>query len=399
MSRNAYREARRHPGRAAAMLALAAILHPAAQALADTTHSLVVRGSNRTFIVHVPPSYDGSRAFPVLLMFHGLGGTAAGAASSYYDWQATADTNRFLVVFPESLTPAGKDIPGFEDYDGTGKRWDVAHVFSNRVDSQDVEFTGAILDWLETNYNVRASHVFTTGHSYGAFFSYYVSACLDGRIQAFAEHSGGLMSYTFLVTFFWPLDVSSPPPSVPGLLLHSPGDGTVAYSNSVLLQAEMTAHGQTNLLVTLASGLGHGWDKTKNQAQWDFFMAQTPMIDDDADGMPDTWEWQHELDLAADDSAADPDGDGASHLEEYRAGTDPRNGDSVFKAESLASAAPGAVVIRWSSTTGKTYSVFSAAALPGPFTSVTNSLPATPPSNVFTGTAPGSAVYFRVAIP
>ncbi|HOW98107.1 MAG TPA: alpha/beta hydrolase-fold protein [Kiritimatiellia bacterium] len=398
MSRNAYREAR-HPGRATAMLAVAALLRTGAPALADTTHSLVVRGSNRTFIVHVPPSYDGSRAFPVLLMFHGLDGTAAGAASSYYDWQATADTNRFIVAFPESLSPAGKDIPGFEDYDGTGKRWDVAHVFSNRVDSQDVEFTGAILDWMETNYNVRGSHVFTTGHSYGAFFSYYVSACLDGRVKAFAEHSGGLKSYTFILTFYWPLDVSSPPPSVPGFLLHSPGDGTVAYSNSVLLQTEMTAHGQTNLLVTLAGGLGHGWDKTKNQAQWDFFMAQTPMIDDDADGMPDTWEWQHELDLGKDDSGSDPDGDGASHLEEYRAGTDPKDSSSVFKAETLASAMPDSVIIRWASATGKTYTVSAATNLGGGFTALTNGVPATPPVNVYTGGSPESAVYFRVAIP
>ncbi len=391
----------RHPGRRVTVFALCLLLHPMAQVFADSTHSLVVRGSNRTFIVHVPPSYDGSRAFPVLMMFHGMGSTAAAAASFTYDWQATADTNRFIVVFPESLSPEGKDVPGFEDYDGTGKRWDVAHVLDpDRTDSQDVDFTGAILDWLETNYTIRTTHVFTTGHSYGAFFSFYVSACLDGRIKAFAEHSGGLMSYTILfVTIYWPLDVSAPPPSIPGLLLHSPGDGTVAYSSSQLLQSRMNLRGQTNTFITLANELNHGWDKTKNQTQWDFFLAQTPVMDDDEDGIPDPWEFLHGLDADSDDSAADPDGDGANNLDEYRAGTDPQNPGSVFKGEPGADTSPGKILLQWSSVTGKTYSILSATNPGSTFSPVTSGLPATPPLNVYTAQPPEAAVYYRLAIP
>lgn len=49
-------------------------------------------------------------------------------------------------------------------------------------------------------------------------------------------------------------------------------------------------------------------------------------LDDDNDGMPDSWELEHNLDpLDPSDFDQDPDGDGYTNLEEFRAGTDPQD--------------------------------------------------------------------------
>ncbi len=53
--------------------------------------------------------------------------------------------------------------------------------------------------------------------------------------------------------------------------------------------------------------------------------------DTDGDGMPNAWETQNGLLTGSSDAAVDFDSDGASNLDEFRAGTDPRNALSVLR--------------------------------------------------------------------
>jgi poly(3-hydroxybutyrate) depolymerase len=239
---------------------------------------------------------------------------------------------------------------------GSGKHWDVN---MGSGDSQDLDFVTGIITWVSANYNCRASHVFTTGHSYGAYFSYYAAVHLCDDIAAFGEHSGGLVSNV------WPTAVPTGDPKVSGILLHSTGDGVVPYASSQNLHAGLQSNGHISVFITLAVGLGHNWDKSYNQTQWDFLMSHAPVIDDDADGMPDWWEDAHGLDSTTNDAAVDKDEDGASNLDEYTADTDPTNVLDVLKIGiTLDGAGPGDVITFWQSSSSRAYTLWSTTNLP-----------------------------------
>ena len=81
------------------------------------------------------------------------------------------------------------------------------------------------------------------------------------------------------------------------------------------------------------------------------------IVDSDHDGLPDWWEDKYGLNKNdSTDAALDADGDGASNLSEFFAGTDPKNPASVFRLVTLQPEA-GALRIRWSTVGGKTYVV------------------------------------------
>lgn len=79
----------------------------------------------------------------------------------------------------------------------------------------------------------------------------------------------------------------------------------------------------------------------------------------DSDGMPDSGETANGLTVGIDDSAADADGDGASNLSEYLAGTDPQASGSVFKITAVTTPVGKLMSVTWPGVAGRTYQVLS----------------------------------------
>ena len=232
--------------------------------------------NGRDFGYYVPESYDPSTPTQLLFMFHGAGGniseaSGGSAENGYYGWQTSAHQNGFIVLFPQ------------------GVGWLNLWSLSSNGNSSDLPFVDDMIDWATTNYNISTSQIFTTGHSWGAYFSYYVARWRSDDIAAFAEHSGGISSIPV------PSLASGPSPKLNGILLHAVDDGIVDYSGSQNLYDALLANGHN----VYNDGIGDdgiievdGWGPDNhryrlehNQTQWDFFLSVAPTpVDGDFNG-------------------------------------------------------------------------------------------------------------------
>ena len=130
----------------------------------------------REYLVHVPSGYDRRREVPVLLMFHGFGGSLDETALAT-EWRSKADAETFLAVFPN----------GFPNSEGI-RFWADGRALSEAQD--DVAFTRAILDDLARRFRVDRKHIFAVGFSNGAGMAFRLAVQLGDRIAAIAPVAG-----------------------------------------------------------------------------------------------------------------------------------------------------------------------------------------------------------------
>lgn len=118
-----------------------------------------------------------------------------------------------------------------------------------------------------------------------------------------------------------------------------------------------------------------------------------------ARGVPEWWlaghGWTTDFDTAAE---ADTDADGLSAWQEYLAGTDPTNSASALRAAIAPAPSNAALLLSWTSVSGKTYRIEKTANVADWTTSGSN-IPATPPLNIREEPLPASTpVFFRIVV-
>jgi polyhydroxybutyrate depolymerase len=126
----------------------------------DTTRMLQVGSAARSFVLHVPPAYDGKRPVPLVVDFHGIGESGASelASSSY---PAALDPEGVIMAFPDGLRgPAG-----------TG--WNVGPCCVADVD--DVAFARALVTQVQAIACIDATRVYAVGVLTGGGMAHYVA--------------------------------------------------------------------------------------------------------------------------------------------------------------------------------------------------------------------------------
>ena len=163
----------------------------------------------RDYIVHIPSSYDNKVPIPLVLCFHGYGGTASGI--SYTNFNDVSDTANFIVVYPQGTLLKRKS------------HWNVGGwTLDSKID--DVGFISSLLDSLSERYNINQSRIYSTGMSNGGYMSFLLACQLSDRIAAIASVTGSMTPQTY--------NLCNPQRPIPVLQIHGTNDQKVPYKGN-----------------------------------------------------------------------------------------------------------------------------------------------------------------------
>jgi len=171
--------------------------------------TLQVGSRARTFLVHLPPRFAERGPLPVLLGFHGGGGSAQGF-QKYAGLDAVADREGFVVVYPDGSGRLGRRLLTWNAGSCCGS------ARESRVD--DVGFTIRLLGDLAPDLPLDRTRIYATGHSNGAMMAYRLAAEAAERIAAIAPVAGAMQLASF-----------APARPMPVLHVHSVDDPRALY--------------------------------------------------------------------------------------------------------------------------------------------------------------------------
>lgn len=160
-------------------------------------------GGYRTFILHLPATYDSTSSYPLILNFHGYNSNAP-QQQAYTGFDAIADTAGFIVVYPQAINNGWNISQGFPD---------------------DVGFTSVLIDSLKQEYSVDSSCVYSTGMSLGGFMTYVLGCELSDKLAAIAPVAANMLILQQLNCF--------PVKGMPLLEIHGDADIIVSYDGTL----------------------------------------------------------------------------------------------------------------------------------------------------------------------
>lgn len=143
---------------------------PSNEIVTVTTETVDVDGTAREYVLAVPTKLDAARPYPLVLVFHGDGGS--GSKMREYHKLDAVSRDEALVAYPTGIN-AG---------------WDLQ---TPSAENQDIKFVESLVAAVSGKYKVDASRVFGTGYSSGAFLVNKIACRKTGFFRGIVSHAGG----------------------------------------------------------------------------------------------------------------------------------------------------------------------------------------------------------------
>ena len=162
--------------------------------------------ANGLYYLRTPAGWDGKKALPVAVFFHGYGATAQEVMTDDAMGNILSDLGVALVA------PNGND-----------KNWSYPGKLQGTRD--DFAFVASVLDDVEKRIPVDHARLFATGFSIGGSMTWYLSCLMGERFAAFAPIAGA----------FWePMPQTCPSGPVFLRHIHGTSDKTVPMAGRSL---------------------------------------------------------------------------------------------------------------------------------------------------------------------
>jgi polyhydroxybutyrate depolymerase len=175
----------------------------------NNAQTIVHDGVNREFVSYIPNSYDGTSSVPLILNFHGFGGSASDYMKEA-DMITLSETNTFILIYPQ-----GSCLDGFSSWNPCPFGGD------NKSNTDDFGFIESIITKISSQYNVDMERIYATGYSNGGMMAYGLANYKSDLIAAVASVSGVMLDC---------IGPTSHP--MPVVNLHGTSDSVLPYNGS-----------------------------------------------------------------------------------------------------------------------------------------------------------------------
>ena len=149
------------------------------------SQGLVYQNQVREYLLYIPESYNESISMPVMLNFHGFGGTAERHLRNA-DMRSLSESKGFILIYPQGTLL------------GNYPHWNPSPVGEgNKSSTDDLGFIDKLLTTLPEKINIDSSRIYACGYSNGGFLSYSLACNLTNQIAAIGSVAGTMLTDTY----------------------------------------------------------------------------------------------------------------------------------------------------------------------------------------------------------
>lgn len=149
----------------------------------DYDKTIKVGDTDRHYLLHVPPNYDGSKPLPMIVALHGMGGNSADFEQRT-NLNKMADRDGFIVAYPDSTEWFNQK---------NWKTWDTNNgIIPPGKHADDIQFLRSVIDTTQKELKVDDKRIYMAGVSNGGMMTMHAAAALSDKLAAVAVISGAM---------------------------------------------------------------------------------------------------------------------------------------------------------------------------------------------------------------